>query len=201
MAFGPTEIVVILVIIVLVWLAFRGLFSSGSSAKVVTQPREIDWGALNDPQIQDALGRGSKIEAIKRYRELTGLGLKESKDAIDYAAANPGQKGDKKKKAAYDALDAGVRDLVRDGQIDRAVELYRQFAGVDEYTAKDAVAEMERELRLADVPTNPEQDPRIRELLQNGNKIEAIKLYRERTGLGLKEAKDAIDAVENRYKL
>ena len=30
--------------------------------------------------------------------------------------------------------------------------------------------------------------------LQSGNKIEAIKLVREATGLGLKEAKDAVDA-------
>ncbi len=31
------------------------------------------------------------------------------------------------------------------------------------------------------------------ELVQNGKKIEAIKLYHERTGEGLKEAKDAVD--------
>jgi ribosomal protein L7/L12 len=29
-----------------------------------------------------------------------------------------------------------------------------------------------------------------------GNKIEAIKLYREHTGLGLKESKDAVEALE-----
>jgi ribosomal protein L7/L12 len=37
------------------------------------------------PQIQDALRRGNKIEAIKIYRELTGVGLAEAKDAIDRA--------------------------------------------------------------------------------------------------------------------
>jgi ribosomal protein L7/L12 len=37
------------------------------------------------PEIQDALRRGDKIEAIKRYRELTGLGLAEAKRAIDRA--------------------------------------------------------------------------------------------------------------------
>jgi ribosomal protein L7/L12 len=37
------------------------------------------------PQIQDALRRGNKIEAIKIYRELTGVGLAEAKDAIDLA--------------------------------------------------------------------------------------------------------------------
>jgi len=37
------------------------------------------------PPIQDALRRGNKIEAIKIYRELTGVGLAEAKDAIDKA--------------------------------------------------------------------------------------------------------------------
>lgn len=37
------------------------------------------------PQIQDALRRGNKIEAIKIYRELTGVGLAEAKDVIDKA--------------------------------------------------------------------------------------------------------------------
>lgn len=37
------------------------------------------------PQIQDALRRGNKIEAIKIYRELTGVGLAEAKRAIDRA--------------------------------------------------------------------------------------------------------------------
>jgi ribosomal protein L7/L12 len=37
------------------------------------------------PQVQDALRRGNKIEAIKIYRELTGTGLAEAKQAIDRA--------------------------------------------------------------------------------------------------------------------
>lgn len=37
------------------------------------------------PQIQDALRRGNKIEAVKLYRELTGVGLAAAKSAIDRA--------------------------------------------------------------------------------------------------------------------
>jgi ribosomal protein L7/L12 len=37
------------------------------------------------PQVQDALRRGNKIEAIKIYRELTGVGLAEAKQAVDRA--------------------------------------------------------------------------------------------------------------------
>ena len=40
---------------------------------------------IMSPQIQAALRSGNKIEAIKIYRELTGVGLAEAKDAIDKA--------------------------------------------------------------------------------------------------------------------
>ncbi len=50
----------------------------------------IEYADLNSdpvlsPQVQDALRRGNKIEAIKIYRELTGVGLAEAKQAIDRA--------------------------------------------------------------------------------------------------------------------
>jgi ribosomal protein L7/L12 len=44
-------------------------------------------------------------------------------------------------------------------------------------------------------------DPEVVQLLNGGNKIQAIKLHRERTGLGLAEAKDAVEAFERRYRL
>ena len=36
----------------------------------------------------------------------------------------------------------------------------------------------------------------IRQLVRDGNKIRAIKLYREQTGAGLRDAKDAVEAIE-----
>lgn len=36
-------------------------------------------------QVADALRRGRKIEAIKRYREETGASLRDAKDAVDRA--------------------------------------------------------------------------------------------------------------------
>lgn len=38
-------------------------------------------------------------------------------------------------------------------------------------------------------------DDDLRELVRAGRKIEAIKLYRERTNCGLKEAKDYVDGL------
>ena len=43
-----------------------------------------------------------------------------------------------------------------------------------------------------------EEDPRLDEvaaLVRDGRKIQAIKVYREATGAGLKEAKDAVDRL------
>ena len=40
------------------------------------------------------------------------------------------------------------------------------------------------------------QEQLIKELIAKNNKIAAIKVYREATGLGLKEAKDAVEAME-----
>ena len=44
-------------------------------------------------------------------------------------------------------------------------------------------------------PSGAGEDPRVIELLQAGNQIAAIKLYRELTGVGLKQAKDAVDGI------
>lgn len=38
-----------------------------------------------NPKVQDALRKGNLIEAIKIYRELTGVGLAEAKAAVEQA--------------------------------------------------------------------------------------------------------------------
>jgi hypothetical protein len=43
--------------------------------------------------------------------------------------------------------------------------------------------------------SSPDKLNEIRLLVSEGNKIQAIKLYREMTGLGLKEAKDAVEQM------
>ncbi len=40
---------------------------------------------------------------------------------------------------------------------------------------------------------------RVRNALAGGNKIEAVRLYREGMGVGLKEAKDAVDTLDAEY--
>ena len=43
-------------------------------------------------------------------------------------------------------------------------------------------------------------DPRIIEAIQAGQEIQAIKLYRELTGLGLAESKEAVDKLKDMYR-
>jgi hypothetical protein len=53
-------------------------------------------------------------------------------------------------------------------------------------------------------PTSPhgdEFDNQLLDLLKRGQKIEAIKQYRERSGAGLKEAKDAVEALAAQHGL
>jgi ribosomal protein L7/L12 len=56
---------------------------------------------------------------------------------------------------------------------------------------------VERQRRASPAPTSEQHavmaDAEVRAALERGNKIEAIKLVRERTGLGLKEAKDLVE--------
>ena len=53
-----------------------------------------------------------------------------------------------------------------------------------------------------DEPRQPDQTPpdmlidEVCDLAQSGQKIEAIKLYRQTTGAGLKEAKEAVEALD-----
>jgi ribosomal protein L7/L12 len=43
-------------------------------------------------------------------------------------------------------------------------------------------------------------DPRLQEAIQKGNKIEAIKVYRELTNCDLKDAKTAVEGMWNNYR-
>ncbi len=92
--------------------------------------------------VLQALQEGQTIEAIKRLRQSSGLGLKEAKDRID--AYQQGKPMQTTASASGTTLPASVQAA-----------------------------------------------------LSTGNKIEAIKLLREQTGLGLKEAKDAVEAMSD----
>jgi ribosomal protein L7/L12 len=194
-------VLAVIVAVVLVMIMMQGL---RTREQIPPEPVDVDWDAAQDEGFQAALERGSKIEAIKIYRQKTGLGLKESKDAVEYYLAGGVPVKKRRQKPSIEGA-AGVRDLLSEGRKDEAVELYARFAGVDQYTALDAVEQIEREMRLGDQAkdegglTQADRDA-IQQFLERGQKIEAIKLYREKTGLGLKESKDAVEDMEKQVK-
>jgi len=142
-----------------------------------------------------------KIEAIKVYREHTGCSLKEAKDAID--ALERGQPAPSAQpQSRFAPPNAGqLESLVYAGRKVEAIRLYREQAGCSLREAKEVVEAFERgeTASLAFVPPSPPDAQsmiaQIEEWVQRGNKINAIKAYREYTGVGLKIAKDVIDAI------
>jgi ribosomal protein L7/L12 len=83
-----------------------------------------------------------------------------------------------------------------------AIKLYRQSTGAGPAEAKTAVERIQAgrmpakaEAKALALPPVGAEARAIGEALRAGNRIEAIRLYRAATGLGLKEAKDAIDVI------
>ena len=56
------------------------------------------------------------------------------------------------------------------------------------------------QVQYSEAPLNTAQTEAVKWLRQ-GNKLEAIKAYRQHTGLGLAEAKTAIDALEQKLNM
>jgi ribosomal protein L7/L12 len=93
------------------------------------------------------LARGERLEAIRRYRELTGASLADAKRAVEQLAAG--------RPAPLPAKQLVLREV---------------------------------------------HDSEIEAQIRSGALIDAITLYREKTGVGLKEAKDAVEAWRNRLR-
>jgi tetratricopeptide (TPR) repeat protein len=135
----------------IVFVIFMGLIAltiflwNRDRKQQLQKPADIDINALADPKIQAAVASGHKINAIKIYRELTGVGLKDAKDAIEFFEKHPEILSEKKKAPELRLSDSGIRDLIDEGRTEEAIEIYQKFAGVDEYTARDAVEQIKRE--------------------------------------------------------
>ena len=116
--------------------------SAQQSSEPASQPNDFEG------QIVSLVRQGQKIAAIKLYREQTGSGLAEAKNAVELLAA--GQHIEQRSPEADD-----IRPDSLEGQ--------------------------------------------VLVLMQGQKKIEAIKLYRQQTGVGLKEAKDAVESLAAKY--
>lgn len=139
-----------LVLAIVISLLFLVTWLQRLPPPTASKPSEMSWYALQDDELQSYLPN-QKISAIKRYRELTGVGLKEAKETIEYIIANPDAKG--KLPVYSDTGGAGVQDLIAEGRLDEAIDVYAKFMGVDKFTAREAIEAMsddQRHHRLVD---------------------------------------------------
>ena len=175
-------------------------------------PKLTTGEALSDAQILADIQAGKKINAIKRYRELTGVGLKEAKEAVEASMNNVPLTKSAPAVArvvlspAEALADADLLAHMQAGKKINAIKRYRELTGVGLKEAKEAVEASMNNVPAASQPSeavalirvSPAEalaDSRLRAHVQAGKKINAIKRYRELTGAGLKEAKEAVETL------
>jgi ribosomal protein L7/L12 len=96
-------------------------------------------------------------------------------------------------------LPADVLAALQQGQTIEAIKRLRTATGLDLKDAKEAI---DRHLAGASIPPRPSVAAAgtlpfaVSAALMKGNKLEAIRLLRQQGGLGLKEAKDTVEAFE-----
>ena len=137
----------------------RASESQSPSSQVLSA--DMDLGSLigqavHFKEVIELARSGNKIEAIKRYRQLTGLGLKESKDAVDALVAGQsitvtigsvsglmsGQE-DQAALAEKSAALGRVAQLVKENKKIEAIKLFRETFDVGLVEAKTAVEKIE----------------------------------------------------------
>ena len=101
-----------------------------------------------------------------------------------------------------DDIEGRVRSLLAEGRKIEAIKVYRVATGAGLKEAKDAVEALDSRGVLPYLHGGgKEMEVEILSLLGRGEKFPAIKLYRERTGVGMKEAKDAVEVLAQRHGL
>jgi len=102
-------------------------------------------------------------------------------------------------------LPPAVIEALRKGNLMEAIKLLRS-SGIGLQEAKDAIEAHARGKPAPHAPTfsaasmGQSLPPDVVDALQKGQKIEAIRIMREQTGLGLKEAKDSVEGYQQLYR-
>lgn len=197
--------------------------------------QNLDWLTNNADEMADLgrlVGTGRKIEAIKQYRQIFGVGLKETKDAVDkmmrgesIVVTHSSVETSSPTPTGWTFPEVGEVDfsgikelakLVHANKKIEAIELYRQLYGTSLKEAKEAVEKMMRgeSVTVSRTTTVETSSPttswtvtrkgtakfsefkEFAELVKANKKIEAIKLYQQLYGVGLKEAKEAVEKIK-----
>ncbi len=184
----------------------------------------VNAGAASDfADVREQIQRGNKVEAIKAYRAKTNVGLAEAKAAVEAMQAGlpvavpQAPQADWGQSGAAD--NAGkleeIQNLLQQGNKIEAIKIYREMTGVGLKEAKDAVEAMQagQPVEISQVTmvggaaagaafaSSAALMDEVKRLLRAGQKIDAIKAYREYFNVGLADAKNAVEAAETELKL
>lgn len=114
--------------------------------------------------IKAEIAAGNKITAIKLYRDATGAGLAEAKQAVELIAAGKPPPTGAAPTLSADAMQE-VSALVIAGKTIEAIKVYRKEAGVDLKDAKDAIDALEARINPAAVVARDAAMGRLRRFL------------------------------------
>lgn len=123
-------------------------------------------------RVREKEGTYGRIEAIKAYREETGADLATAKEAVDNMLAATSTPEPAPVRSSWDSPSWGNQQPFSQPNIPGF-----NSAG-----------------------SNLSLSPEVRQLVRDKQKIQAIKLVRQQTGLGLKEAKDLVEAFEKEIR-
>jgi ribosomal protein L7/L12 len=150
-------------------------------------------------QVYALLADGQKIIAVKLFRQRTGVGIKQAKEAVEAIGRGEPFSIPESVEETFEQELAGLLDQ---GQKIEAIKLYRERTGAGLKEAKDAVDAIQQGERPQDPEDGENQFHEILvSLLKQGRKIDAIKVFREVTGSGLKESKEVIESIAAKYGL
>lgn len=121
-------------------------------------------------EVLNLLGTGRKLEAVKLIKESSNLGLKESKDLADLLYENLGS----------------------EAILEQVLTPFLPF-----FEKKQEIIPQQTS-QNTEFGTKVSMDT-ILDLIRKGKKIEAVKLVKDTDGLGLKESKDIVEAIQAKY--
>ena len=90
-------------------------------------------------EVRELLRRGEKIEAVKRVREVNGLGLKEALEYVEALERGNPLVGTPTPQLSDLEIEQRTRDFVRQGKVIEAIKFVREATGSGLKEAKDYV--------------------------------------------------------------
>ena len=169
----------------------------------------LKWVPMIDLTEVEELARNptQKIRAIKRYREVTGQDLRESKDAVEHFIAHGYWLGrseivenqEKYEPGASQYSFAEVEKLARNPASKiRAIKEYRLVTGQGLKDCKDAVEYFIENGVWSQASIQSKTPQRIEELVKEDRSAQAIEMYRDLTGASLEQAREDVSHFVSR---